>query len=74
MYKLEMKYQGETLAFIQGLNTYVDWNSTTGLRRGDGKNVRKDLSFTFNDYDNIDGLDKFLTREKFEELIQERFR
>ena len=54
IYNLEMRYQGETLAFMHGLNTDVDWNSTSGLRRGDGKNVRKDLSFTVKDYDNID--------------------
>ena len=42
-WKLEMKYQGETLAFIHGLNTYVDWNVTNGLRRGDGINVRQDV-------------------------------
>ena len=73
LYKLEMKYQGETLAFIHGLNTYVDWNTTSGLRRGDGSNVRKDLNISDNDYDNIYGLDQFLTRAEFEQLIHDRF-
>ena len=68
-----MKYQGETLAFIHGLNTYKDWNATGGLRRGDGTNVRKDLNISKNDYDNIYGLDQFLTRDEFEKLIHDRF-
>ena len=73
LYKLEMKYQGETLAFIHGLNTYIDWNATGGLRRGDGTNVRKDLNISRNDYDNIYGLDQFLTRDECEKLIHHRF-
>ena len=74
LYYLEMKYQGETLAFIHGLNTYVDWNCTTGMRRGDGTNVRPDLDIKPIDYDNIQGLDQFLTREEFERLIDVRFK
>ena len=58
---------------MHGLNPYVDWNSTSGLSRGDGKNVMKDLSFTVKDYDNIERLDQFLTRQDFEKLIHERF-
>ena len=68
-----MKYQGETLVFIHGLNTYVDWNVTNGLRRGDGINVRQDLNIRKNDYDNIYGLDQFLTHEEFEKLVHDRF-
>ena len=72
LYKLEMKYQGETLSFMHGLNTYVDWNATNGLRRGDGVNVRPDLNISFNDYDNIYGLDRYITRDEFEQLIRKR--
>ena len=71
LYYLEMKYQGETLAFIHGLNTYVDWNSKSGMRRGDGTNVRPDLDIKAIDYDNIYGLDQLLTREEFEQLVQD---
>ena len=73
LYKLKMKYQGETLAFIHGLNAYVDWNVTNGLRRGNRINVRQDLNIRKNDYDNIYGLDQFLTREEFEKLVHHRF-
>ena len=75
LYYLEMKYQGETLAFMHGLNTYVDWHATDGLRKTDLKKVRPDLNIGLNDYDNIHGLDQFLTREEFQQcvkLIQER--
>ena len=77
LYELEMKYQGETLAFMHGLNTYVDWHVTDGLRRGDEKKVKPDLSIKLNDYHNIYGLDKFLNREQFQHcvaLIQKRLK
>ena len=34
--------------------------------------MRKDLSFTVKDYDNIDGLDQFLTRQDFEKLTSRK--
>ena len=71
LFEIEMKYQAKTLAFIHGLNTYVDWNVTTGLRRGDmAKKIPFKLSHA--DYDNIFGLNKILDRKHFVELIDKK--
>ena len=112
LFKLELKYQGETLAFIHGLNSYIDWNCTTGLRRGDSikaKNEKPHNPINYNkiknstirrnmknikrikktklssetmlskrrvriilnksDFDNIFGLDKYLSRTEYNDLL-----
>ena len=71
LFILEMKYQAKTLAFIHGLNTYVDWNATDGLRRGDNGR-EKEFKITIADYDNIFGMDTILTRDEFVELVNQK--
>ena len=44
-------WQGKTLAFIHGLNTYIDWNVTNGKRRGDN-NKKSNNSSNYNKYKN----------------------